>query len=133
MKFPSAKCSPLYQKKSNMLIIMDKKLSQNFAWRILFKTDLINIIFIVLPAGACMRTFPSGLPDSILNEVFFYYFHIFLSWSRCFLQSIADQESVSPYLVVLSLSTRKELSWFSCPTSEGKCIANGNHWSYIYI
>ena len=51
MKFPSTKCSPLYQKKSNILIIMDKKLSQNFAQRILFKTDLINIIFIVLPAG----------------------------------------------------------------------------------
>lgn len=51
MQFPSAKCSPLYQKKSNMLIIMDKKLSQNFTQRILSKTDLIKIIFIVLPAG----------------------------------------------------------------------------------
>ena len=51
MQFPSAKCSPLYQKKSNMLIIMDKKLSHNFTQRILSKTDLIKIIFIVLPAG----------------------------------------------------------------------------------
>ena len=75
-------------------------------------------------SGACME---SGLPDSILNEVFFDYFHIFLFCSRSFLQSIADQESVSPYLVILSLTTRKDLSWFLCPTSEGKYMANGNH------
>lgn len=129
MKFPCEKCPPLYQKKSNILIIMDQKLRQREFYT---KNSIqIDLVFFLLSLGYSGSNewymhgaSLSGLPESTLNDIFLYLFlHLPLS-SRSFLESIADQESGCPYLEVFVPWCQEEIFLVVMSHIRGKVHSN---------